>query len=165
MDNDDDAVSQPESIRHRSEPAPPEAIPRRSAGKIATRNLDHLTARDLMTPGVVTIADDASLGSGIRAMVIHHKHAILVVGAQSGQPLGWATDRGLLAHLDRDAPLTPIGDVITEDPVSVKPGATAREATTVLSRAGTTHLLVASATERAPEGVISAFDLVRAVGG
>ncbi len=152
------------SIRHRSEPAPPEAIPRRSGGGLVTRNLDHLTARDLMTPGVVTIADDASLASGIRAMITHHKHAILVVAARSGEPLGWATDRGLLAHLERDAPLTPMGDAVTEAPASVRPGATAREAANVLSEAGTTHLLVASASDRAPEGVISAFDLVRVVG-
>jgi CBS-domain-containing membrane protein len=155
---------EPESIRHGAAPPPPEAIPQGAAGSVATHHLDYLAARDLMTPGVVTIADDASLGSGIKALVTHHKHAILVVGSGDGRLLGWATDRGILAHLERDAPLTPIGNAITEDPVSVRPSATAREAAAVLSRAGTTHLLVASAGDRAPEGVISAFDLIRVVG-
>jgi CBS domain-containing protein len=118
-----------------------------------------------MTPGVVTIADDASLGNGMRALAAHGIHAILIVGGRSGEPLGWATDRGLLAHLERDAPLTPIREAITEEVVSVTPGTTAREAAVALARAGTSHLLVVAGSERAAEGVISALDLVRAAGG
>ena len=58
-----------------------------------------------MMPGVTTIVDEASLENGFRAMVAHRTHAILVTGATTGRPLGWATDRGLLGHLERDVPL------------------------------------------------------------
>ena len=114
-----------------------------------------------MTPGVTTIVEEASLENGLRAMVAHRTHAILVTGARTGRPLGWATDRGLLAHLERDAPLTFIRDAITEEAVSVTPGAAAREVVTMLSHTATTHVLVASGPGRTPEGVISAFDLIR----
>ena len=93
-------------IRRGPAPPPPEAIPERLSGRFRSRQLNQLTARDLMMPGVTTIVEEASLENGLRAMVAHRTHAILVTGARTGRPLGWATDRGLLAHLERDAPLT-----------------------------------------------------------
>ena len=126
--------------------------------------LDTLVARDLMRPGVVTLVDDASLLHGFRAMAAHGTHAVLVVDAESGRPLGWATDRGLLRHLEGESRFVRIRDAITEEVVSVTPGTTARGVVTALSRAGTTHVLVSSAAGRTPEGVISAIDLIRAVG-
>ena len=51
---------------------------------------------DLMRPGVVTIAEDAPLLHAKRAMVRHRIHAVLVVGKESGRPLGWVSDHGLL---------------------------------------------------------------------
>lgn len=148
-------------IRRGPAPPPPEAIPERLSGRFRSRQLNQLTARDLMMPGVTTIVEEASLENGLRAMVAHRTHAILVTGARTGRPLGWATDRGLLAHLERDAPLTFIRDAITEEAVSVTPGAAAREVVTMLSHTATTHVLVASGAGRTPEGVISAFDLIR----
>lgn len=126
--------------------------------------LDRLTAHELMTPGVVMIDEDASLLEGLRAMVAHRKHAILVVGERGGAPLGWITDRGLLSHLDETEPC-PVRNAITEKAVSITPGTTGRAATARLSEAGTTHLLVAPAAGHTPQGVISALDLVRAVSG
>ena len=126
--------------------------------------LDTLVARDLMKPGVVTLVDDATILHGFRAMAAHGTHAILVVDAESGRPLGWATDRGLLRHLESDTAFVRVRDAITEEAVSVTPGTTARGVATALSQAGTSHVLVSSAAGRTPEGVISAVDLVRAVG-
>ena len=127
-------------------------------------DLDKLTARDLMKPGVVTIVDDAPILNGFRAMAAHGTHAILVVSAESGGSLGWVTDRSLLAHLENDTGFVRIRDAITEEPASVPPGTTARGVASALSYPGTTHVLVASAAGRTPEGVISAIDLVRALG-
>ena len=106
-----------------------------------------------MTPGVTTIVEEASLENGLRAMVAHRTHAILVSGARTGRPLGWATDRGLLAHLERDAPLTLIRDAITEEAVSVTPGAAAREVVTMLSQPATSHVLVASGPDGRPRAL------------
>jgi CBS domain-containing protein len=150
-------------LRHASEPPLPEATPRNPTAPLPLNRLSRLTAHELMTPGVVVIDEDASLRQGFRALVTHRKHAILVVGPQ-GQPRGWITDRGLLAHLDGSSDLRPVGDAISEPAVSVPPGATARAALQRLSEEKTTHLLVAPAAGHTPQGVVSAFDLVRAIG-
>lgn len=123
---------------------------------------DHLETpvRRLMTPGVVSIVEEASLRSVYRAMVAHGVHAVLVVGRHAGRPLGWVTARGLLAWIDRDEGLTCARDAITEPPVTIEPSASAREALTALAQAGTTHLLVAHAADLMPEGVISDLDLI-----
>ena len=56
---------------------------------------DHLDTpvRDVMTAGVVAIAEDASLIQVFRAIRAHDVHAVLVVGTQHGSPLGWVTSR------------------------------------------------------------------------
>ncbi len=149
-------------IRRGGIPPLPEARPKRARRALPSGHLDELTARDLMTPGVIAVVDDASLRQGFRSMVAHGKHAILVLGRTNGHPLGWITDRGLLSQLESEHPLSPVRDAITEDPVSVTPGTTAREMAIKLSRAGTTHLLVVPAGGHLPEGVVSALDLVDA---
>jgi len=113
-----------------------------------------------MTPGVLTIVEDASLRHVYQAMVAHSVHAVLVVGRTGGRPLGWVTARGLLAWVGRDQALGSARDAITERPVTISPSATAREALTALSQAGTSHLLVSRQEDTNPEGVVSEFDLV-----
>jgi len=123
---------------------------------------DHLETpvRDFMTPGVLTIAEDASLGQVYKAMVAHSVHALLVVGRTEGKPVGWVTTRGLLSWVGRDRSLASAGDAITERPSKVHATATAREAITALSQPGTSHLLVCRADDASPEGVVSDLDLI-----
>lgn len=139
----------------------PEAHARAARHPLPGDHLDDTTARDLMTPGVIAVVEDASLRQGFRSMVAHGKHAILVLGRTNGQPLGWITDRGLLSELEGEHPLRPVREAITEEPVAVAPGATAREMAAKLSQAGTSHLLVVPTGGHLPEGVVSALDLVR----
>ncbi len=117
-------------------------------------------ARHIMTPGVVTIPEDASLRHVYRAMTAHGVRAILVVGRSEGVALGWVTARGLLGWVGRDESLASARDAITERPTWVDPSATAREAFTALSQAGVSHLLVRKSDDSTPEGVISELDLV-----
>jgi CBS domain-containing protein len=123
---------------------------------------DHLETpvREFMTPGVLTIAEDASLAQVYRAMVAHSVHAILVVGRTEGRPLGWVTTRGLLAWVGRERGLASASDAITERPFKIDPSSTAREAITALSQPGTSHLLVCRHEDASPEGVVSELDLV-----
>jgi CBS domain-containing protein len=96
---------------------------------------DHLdtAVREFMTPGVLTIAEDASLAQVYRAMVAHTVHAVLVVGRTEGRPVGWVTTRGLLAWVGLDRSLASAREAITERPFKIEPGATARQALTALS--------------------------------
>jgi len=123
---------------------------------------DHLETpvRDLMTPGVVTIAEDASLSQVFRAMRAHDVHAVLVVGSRRGVPLGWITARGLLAWMEHDPGLVHARDAVTERVRTIEPGSPARDAVVALSSVDTTHLLVSHGDDRMPEGVVSAVNLV-----
>jgi CBS domain-containing protein len=129
---------------------------------------DHLDTpvRELMTPGVVMIVEDASLRTAYRALVAHGVHAVLVVGRSGGMPLGWVTARGLLGRVEeRDSGLRRVCDAITERPETIAPSATAHEAIRALGRPGVTHLLVASRPDQLPEGVIGEMDLARLAAG
>jgi CBS domain-containing protein len=123
---------------------------------------DHLDTpvRDLMSPGVLSIVEDASLRQLLRAMHRHRVHAIVVCGRQTGLPLGWVTTRGLLAWVDRDASLAVARDAITEPAVTIEPGAPARDAVSLLSRERVGRVLVAHRPDRMPEGVVAEIDLL-----
>jgi CBS domain-containing protein len=113
-----------------------------------------------MTPGVVTIVEDASVKQARRAMDAHRVHSILVVGSGQGRPLGWITARGLLAWIDRDESLCFARDAITEPPTTIEPSASVHEAIRAILQPGVTRLLVQHHPDRYPEGVIGERDLV-----
>ncbi len=123
---------------------------------------DHMDApaREIMTPGVVSIPEDASLWHVYRAMIAHSVRAVLVVGHTEGKPLGWVTARGLLAWIGKDESLACARDAITERATFIEPGATAREAVVALLQAGVSHVLVRRAEDAMPEGVLSDLDLI-----
>jgi CBS domain-containing protein len=118
-----------------------------------------------MHPGVVSVSDDASLLQAKRALVRHGVHAILIVGAGNGRPLGWVTDRGVLSWLERDLALVSAGQAITEPATFIEPGAAAREALDALRAPGVSHLLVARTPGTPPQGVVASLDLVELVAG
>ena len=65
------------------------------------------------------------------------------------------------AWLGRARPgLVAARDAITERPSKIDPSASAREALTALSQAGTSHLLVCRHEDATPEGVVSDLDLI-----
>jgi CBS domain-containing protein len=128
----------------------------------AERGGDHLqtAVRDVMTPGVVTISEDASLLQALRAIRAHDVHAILVVGARDPKPIGWLTVDGLLEWIGQDASLLCARDAISEMPAVIDPLASARDALAMLSQPDTQHLLVCRQPDGAPEGVVTAVNLV-----
>jgi CBS domain-containing protein len=123
---------------------------------------DHLDTpvRDVMTPGVLSIVEDASLRQVLRALHHHRVHAVLVSCQSNGLPLGWVTARGLLGWIERDHSLSVARDAITEPPLTIEPGATIREAVSVMAREGVGHLLVAHRPDALPEGVLADLDVL-----
>lgn len=117
-----------------------------------------LEARDVMTAKVVTISDDATLDDAVDALAEHRIHAVLVVGSNTGTPLGWITTRGLLGVVGWRAD-TPATEAITEQARAIEPTASLRAAIYALALPGVTRLLVRRRAETVPEGVISDFDL------
>jgi CBS domain-containing protein len=119
---------------------------------------------DFMTPGCVTISEDATVAHAADALKAHHVHAVLVVGATNGTPLGWVTARGLLGWLGRDRSLASARDAITERVTAIPPHERVRTALYALSTAGTTRLLVRRKPHQLPLGVITDYDLAVAAG-
>jgi predicted transcriptional regulator len=134
---------------------PPETADRLGAGLLET------PVSRIMTPGVVTIAEDAAVTEVLRAMAVHGVHAILVVERRRGTPLGWVTARSLLEWIERDHGLASARAAISEAPVMIDPGATAAEALEHLRRSACERLLVTPRDDVVPEGVVSDLDLVR----
>lgn len=116
--------------------------------------------REFMRPGVITIPEHASLLEAKRAMVRHGVHAILVVGATGGRPLGWVSAGGLLPWLERDVSAIQASHAITEPAHYIQPGDTAEDALEALAQPGVTHLLVGPMPGEAPHGVVAPIDLV-----
>jgi len=133
----------------------------------ASRSGDELLEReirDFMTPGCVTISEDASVADAARALAAHRVHAVLVLGASHGTPLGWVTARGLLNWLGRDRTQVSAREAITEQVTAIHPNEWVRVALYALSLAGTTRLIVRRKPNQLPEGVITEFDLATAAG-
>jgi CBS domain-containing protein len=119
---------------------------------------------EFMTPGCVVISEAASVAEAAKAMAAHRVHAILVVGARNGTPLGWITHRGLLGWVGRDRTLARATEAITEQVRAIRAHESMRTALYALSLSGTTRLLVRSKPNALPEGVLSDFDLAMAAG-
>jgi len=122
-----------------------------------------LEVREVMTAGVVTVADGATLGQAVDAMAEHRVHAVLVVGRPDEPPLGWVTTRGLLGLLGSDERM-PATEAITEEARAIEPTATVRSAIYALALPGVTRLLVRWRDSAELQGVVTDYDLtVRAL--
>lgn len=119
--------------------------------------------RAFMRPGVVSVADDASLHQVQRAMVAHGVHAVLITSV--GGPIGWVTATGLLPWLEKEPALYSAGSAISEKVAYIPPGASARDALRMLTEPGVAHLLVSPRNVASPQGVVSEIDLVRLASG
>jgi signal-transduction protein with cAMP-binding, CBS, and nucleotidyltransferase domain len=86
-------------------------------------------------------------------------HAVLVVGARSGRPLGWITARGLLSWVDADETLAPARAAIREPAVPIDPSAPVRDAVSRMLGSSVSHLIV-QRTGSLPEGTLSEVDVL-----
>jgi CBS domain-containing protein len=129
-------------------------------GVIFDRNAEDIEVREVMRPGVVTVAEDASVLQARRALQAHGVHAVLVVERSHGRPLGFITARGLLAWIDRDETLAYARDAVSQAPIWVAPSASLREAVRAILEPGITHLLVRRGDGEMGEGIVSALDLL-----
>jgi CBS domain-containing protein len=130
-----------------------------AADAVSDRRL-HTPVREFMRPGVIAVSDDASLGQAERAMVRHGVHAILLLGRNTGKPVGWVTTRGMLKWLNNDLGLVPASQAVTEPPTYIDASATAEEAVAALSAPGVTHLLVSCSAGETPQGVVADIDVI-----
>ena len=117
-----------------------------------------------MTPGCLTISEDASVAQAAAAMSVHRCTRSWWWAPPTARPLGWVTARGLLGWLGSDRGLASARDAITEQVTAIHPHESVRVALYALSTAGTTRLLVRQRPHNLAEGVLTDFDLAVAAG-
>lgn len=114
---------------------------------------------ELMTPGVVTVADNAPVRRVAEAMARHRIRAVLILEASTGKPVGWATTHSLRGHLSDADARAPARSIVDEEVVGISPTATVRSALYALSLPETSRLLVRREPALAPEGVLTETDI------
>jgi CBS domain-containing protein len=119
-----------------------------------------LPVRDIMRHGVVSVPEHASLEAVFHAMADHRVHAVLVVAAADGRPLGWVKADALLTWMNLEPAGAHARQAITEQVVTIASDAPVREAIEALSPAGTSRLLVRDRGTIAGEGVVTPLDVV-----
>jgi CBS domain-containing protein len=126
----------------------------------AKGDLAQTPVRTVMSPGVIALSRDTTIGACASAMRERHTHAVLIVDDASRLPQGWVLHRDILEHIESDPLTTLAGDAISQDVSLIAPEATVKEAADRMLAEGLTHLLVANSLEAIPEGVISSWDIV-----
>jgi CBS domain-containing protein len=119
--------------------------------------------RAFMRPGVVTVAEDASLLQVQRAMIAHGVHAVLIVGTAG--PVGWITAGGLLPWLGQEPALYTASSALSEKVAWIAPTASAADALRFLADPAVSHLVVCPRAGAPAQGVVSEIDLVRLASG
>jgi CBS domain-containing protein len=116
--------------------------------------------REVMSPGVIALSSDTTIGACASAMYERHTHAVLIIDRKDRLPRGWVFHKDILEHLESDPLTTLAADAISETVSLIAPEATVKEAADRMVAEGLTHLLVAASLEAIPEGVLSTWDIV-----
>jgi CBS domain-containing protein len=119
-----------------------------------------VSVRDVMSPGVIAVSSDTTVGACASIMCERRTHSVLVLDERNREPKGWVTHRDVLRYLRSDPLTTLAGDVVSQEASYVDPEASVDEAAERMVSESTTHLLVGKSPRAIPEGVISSWDLV-----
>jgi CBS domain-containing protein len=143
----------------RQEPGAHSSASQPTAAAVSGAEGTERLVRDVMTPGVVAIPEDASAAQAARALVAHGVHAVLVV-SDAGAPLGWATAETLRHSRGLEHAHASVGSVITEQVTGIEPDVELEVALYALSMSGVTRLVVRAKGSGFPIGVVTDMDLV-----
>ncbi|HEY2783472.1 MAG TPA: CBS domain-containing protein [Fimbriiglobus sp.] len=124
------------------------------------------TARELMTPEPVSLAESAGMDEAM-AFVTERGYGAAVVIDDAGHPLGVVTKTDILVHAKQHPAVgddtTTVSDVMTPAVFSVREDATAKQVVEQMLLLNVHHLFVVD-DEGVVVGVISPLDIVRRLG-
>ena len=126
---------------------------------------EHATVGDVMRHGVITCDADATLRSVARMMSSHHVHAVVVIeddGDGGLSPWGLVSDFDVLRAAHAGAEELTAGQVSRSPAVMVSPTDSLAHAADLMKEHGTGHLIVISADDATPVGVVSTLDIAGA---
>lgn len=134
---------------------------RRLAARSVRDTMEHSlqSVSDVMSAGVLSVSESATLKSVARVMREHGVHGVLVV-ADDGELLGWVTARGLLQHRAADWRRLKAGQTISEPCVRVVPSSSVPAALDAMLEADATRVVVMRPGSRTPDGVVSDIDFL-----
>jgi CBS domain-containing protein len=122
--------------------------------------ITEVPVRDLMSPGVIALPEDTTVGACARALYERRTHAVLIVDRAERRPRGWIFHLDILKYLQSDPLTTVASEAVSQQAALIDPDATAQEAAERMLAENVTHLLVAQSPDSIPEGVLSTWDLV-----
>ena len=117
-----------------------------------------------MTPGCLTISEDASVAEAAEAMAVTASTRSSCSGRRTAPRSAGSRPAGCSAGSAGTAGCASARDAITEQVTAIAPHESVRVALYALSTAGTTRLLVRRRPHQLPEGVLTDFDLAVAAG-
>ena len=123
------------------------------------------TVGSVMHAGVVTCPPDASLRTVAGLLAEHGIHAVVVVTPDEAGPCAVVTDRDIIsAHATGRLDRLSARDAASEPTLTVRESLDLRSASELMSRHGSTHIVVTAADDRRPIGIVSSLDIARAIG-
>ena len=129
---------------------------------------EHATVADAMRPGIISCQADTSLRAVAETMASYHVHAVVVERetVESGAaPRGW----GIVADVDlaraaaRGELQTTAGELAGSGAAFIGPDEPLKRAAELMVQHGVSHLIVSTAPNARPAGVISTLDLAVAL--
>jgi CBS domain-containing protein len=141
----------------------------RAIGVVATSDLVALLARagagrgtvaDVMSRGIVVCREETTAAQAARAMTERRSRSLVVVSAH-GRPLGVVTGADLLPLVGSGSAEVAVAELMNE-PLTIAPGATLREAADEMLRRQVHRLVVVDPAEpdAMPLGIVSTADVV-----
>lgn len=128
-------------------------------GSYLMPSLAHATVADAMHPGLHTCAREASLTEVARIMATQHVHCVAVSGGGDAVVWGIISDLDLLKAGINSGAEPAAGDLAAQPVASVQTTMPLREATELMLRHGTTHVIVIDPLTERPVGILSTLDI------
>ena len=124
-----------------------------------------LTVGSVMHHGVVTCPPNDSLRDVAAILAANRIHAVLVASPEEHAPCAVVTDRDVVyGHLLGKLDQLTARDAASEPTVTVRADLDLREASGLMVRYGTTHVVVTEPEDGTPIGILSSLDVAAAVG-
>src|SRR3954447_6023293 len=135
-------------------------------GSYLTPRYENATVGDVMRHGIITCSPDTTLRVIARMMSSYHVHAIVVTeddGSGDLSPWGLVSDFDLLRKAAPGAETLTAGEVSRSAAVTVSESDSLEHAAQLMRDHSTGHLVVTSATDGRPTGVVSTLDVAGAL--
>lgn len=118
----------------------------------------------VMHSGIVTCRPDDSLRTVAGILAANHIHAVVVASPEEDAPCGVVTDRDVVyGHSVGKLDQLTARDAAAEPTVTVRSDLDLRQASGLMARYGTTHVVVTEAAGGMPVGILSSLDVAAAV--